>query len=407
MQKKRLDELEGLRGIAAVMVAVHHFLLVFYVVMFLGPMPGRAQNAGFEDSLYGHPLAVFISGTFAVAIFFVLSGFVLSIGFFKTKKLEIVKKLAARRYLRLMLPALASVLLCFVILSLGISKIHDVAAITHADWLVNTWAFQPDFFTAARSGAYDIFTYAGNPYNSVLWTMMYEFAGSFLVFGFLALFGTVKHRWILYVVLGVATFDSWFFAFIIGMAMADAFAQGRILTKRRSYWAIVPLVVGALFFGGYPYASVDGTIYQYITIADTINWNILYLTLGAAGIVLSILMSEQFARVMRNKYLSRLGKYTFSVYLVHLAVFYTFGMAVFLLFRNTLDIGFNMSVALTFLASIPVVAGVTYLFERFVDAPSIRFSSYVANMLLGKIVIRHGRNVYERLMKPLRSKKVS
>lgn len=96
MQKKRFNELEGLRGVAAVVVALYHFLLAFYAIAFFGPAAGSVQNMRFEDNLYGNPIMVFLSGTFAVGIFFVLSGFVLSIAFFQTKKSEVVKKLATK-----------------------------------------------------------------------------------------------------------------------------------------------------------------------------------------------------------------------------------------------------------------------------------------------------------------------
>src|SRR4051812_4008381 len=104
----RFAELEGLRGVAAIMVVLYHFLLAFYSLAFLGIGNGYevAQHMRLEDNLYGNPIMAFLSGSFAVAIFFVLSGFVLSIGFFATKKHEILQKLAAKRYLRLMLPAL-------------------------------------------------------------------------------------------------------------------------------------------------------------------------------------------------------------------------------------------------------------------------------------------------------------
>ena len=411
MQRKRLDELEGLRGIAAVVVAVHHFLLLFWGVAFLGVGAGFVQYMRLEDNLYGNPLMVLLSGPFAVAVFFVLSGFVLSIGFFQTGKIEIVQKLAAKRYLRLMLPALASVMLCFVIIGLGVSRIHEVAEITSANWLAERWAFQPDFFAAMKSGIYDIFVQSGNPYNSVLWTMMYEFAGSFLVFGFLALCGKLKYRWVLYVVLGIVTFNTWFFAFIVGMAMADLYALGIIQSKRRRLRLAIPFLGAMLFLGGYPYgAGVEGTAYQYIAaIGGSTNWSMLSFTVGAAGIILALLMVEQFAKPMRSKYVAGLGKYTFSIYLVHLAVLYTFGVGLFLLFRNTFGIGFNAAALLAVAASLPVVAGLSYLFERYIDAPSIRLSSYVGNVFLEKIpvsdVTHRARRAYRRVMKPFRPKR--
>lgn len=383
-QKKRFDELEGLRGIAAIVVAVYHALLIFYVVAFLGTQTGSAQNMGLEDNLYGNPIMVFLSGTFAVAIFFVLSGFVLSIGFFQTQKMEILKKLATKRYLRLMLPALASILLCFVILALGASRLHEVAAITRTEWLAQIWTFSPDFFKAIKSGVYDIFIYSGNSYNSVLWTMMYEFLGSFLVFGFLALFGKLKYRWVLYIFLAFATFNSWFFAFVAGMVIADLYAAGRLKTKKYNWRLVAPLAVVVLFLGGYPYASAKGTVYEYLTIAGLdVDWKILYLTVASVGVVAIILLVEQAGALFRRPILSKVGKYTFALYLIHLPVLYTFGMVAFLLFNQTLGLGYNWSALLAIIASIPVVAGATFLFERYVDSPSVHLSSYVTNILLG------------------------
>jgi len=92
----RFMELEGLRGVAAIGVVLYHFGLSFYTLAFWGPGVTSVQNMRYEHFLHGNPAMVFLSGTFSVAIFFVLSGFVLSIGFFQTGKLEIIKKLAAK-----------------------------------------------------------------------------------------------------------------------------------------------------------------------------------------------------------------------------------------------------------------------------------------------------------------------
>lgn len=385
MQKKRFNELEGLRGVAAVVVALYHFLLAFYAIAFFGPAAGSVQNMRFEDNLYGNPIMVFLSGTFAVGIFFVLSGFVLSIAFFQTEKSDVVKKLATKRYLRLMIPALASVILCFILMIMGIAKIQEVAAISHASWLTTTWTFAPSFFEAVRSGMYDIFAQEGNGYNNVLWTMVYEFAGSFLVFGFLLLFGKLKYRWAVYAFLVFATFNTWFLAFVLGMILADLYANGYLKSKKRNMVFASFVLVAALFFGGYPMGTVDGTVYSLISIPGfSIDWRILYVTLGALLMIFAVLSIQQVGRVFEHKVFSTLGKYTFSLYLVHLAVLYTFGMAAFLLFRNTLGLGFNMSVLLTIICSIPVVGAVAYYFEKYVDSKSIQFSTYVANIVLGK-----------------------
>ena len=68
----KLIELEALRGVAAMMVLFHHFLLVI--------VP-RLHGRNFADdpiALVRTPLYALVNGTAAVAIFFVLSGFVLT-----------------------------------------------------------------------------------------------------------------------------------------------------------------------------------------------------------------------------------------------------------------------------------------------------------------------------------------
>jgi peptidoglycan/LPS O-acetylase OafA/YrhL len=376
-------ELEGLRGVAAIAVAFYHYLLAFYAMIFYGPIDNVVQNMRFEDKLYGNPITVFFSGTFAVAIFFVLSGFVLTIGFFQTGKVDIIKKLAAKRYLRLMLPALASILICYVLFKFGINHIKEAGAITQSWWLKTTWDFAPHLKDAILGGVWGIFTLPENRYNNVLWTMQIEFMGSFIVFGFAAIFYKAKYRWVLYSALLIAFFNSWLLPFVIGMALADLYANGRIKSIRNPFIA-AGLVLGGLFMGGYPLNLVKGTAYQFITIPElAIHWNILYLTLGASVLVFAVLSVSNLAKFFQHKYVSIIGKYTFSLYLVHLAVLYSFTTFIFVVLHSNLGLSFNLSALASIVASVPVVAVATVLFERFIDAPSIRLSSYVANVVLG------------------------
>jgi len=160
-------------------------------------MPAHTR---FESLVHGTPLALLYAGTFAVAIFFVLSGFVLSIGFFQTGDVKIVKKLALSRYLRLMIPALVSVILAFLLMSIGFSRIPEAAGqITgSASWL-SSWSFDTNLFAAIKNGAVDIFVHAGSAFNNVLWTMFTEFIGSFMVFAFFWFLAVPWYRRIHYI----------------------------------------------------------------------------------------------------------------------------------------------------------------------------------------------------------------
>lgn len=375
-------ELEGLRGLAALMVVLGHFLLAFYPLALLGPaVKHPVQHIRFEDSLYGSPLAVLYAATFAVAVFFVLSGFVLTIGYFQTGRVEIIKKLAAKRYLRLMLPALASVLLCLVLIKLSASHAQEAATLTHSHWLRETWKFDAGVVDAFVNGTLGIFIDGKSAYNNVLWTMTTEFLGSFMVFSFILLFAQSKYRWVGYAALAVATFNTWFLPFVLGMVVADAYSLGYVRRIKKGYVTVL-LVAAALFLGGYPARGAEDTAYSFLQLPLHINLQMFYLTVAALLMMYAVISSEKLARFMRLKWVSSLGKYTFSLYLVHLAVLYTFTTGVFVVFQGFM--GYNAAFLLTFVVSLPVLYAVTKLFEKYVDAPSVVFSRQAAEVFEGK-----------------------
>ena len=342
--------------------------------------PGNVQHMRFEDNIYGTPLALLFAGAFAVAIFFVLSGFVLTIGFFQTQSESVIKKLAAKRYLRLMLPALAITMMCFVLIKLGFPQyIAEVTKITGSSWLGTGWSFDATFLHAFHSGTMGIFVDGGSAYDNVLWTMKTEFIGSFAVFAFVLLFGKSKHRWVSYLAVIIVTFNTWFLPFIIGVALADLYASGRLESFKKKRWTVGALV-GVVLFGAYPIADTSMTMYSFVSnqlFANvTIDYLVLYLTIGATLLIFAVLSNKRLTSWLERPKVSILGKYTFSLYLVHLPVLYTTGMLTFLALHTYL--GYNAAVLATLLVNVPVVVLATVFFERYVDAPAIKFSSTVA-----------------------------
>jgi peptidoglycan/LPS O-acetylase OafA/YrhL len=369
----RFMELEGLRGIAALMVFAYHALIIFYPLMFYGSAP--LQHFKFEDNIHGTPLAAFFSGTFAVAIFFVLSGFVLSIGFFTAKDAKVIKKLATKRYLRLMLPALASVMIALVLISLSLSSNPQAQQISQSPALPVVWSTHPGFLEALYEGTIGVFFQSPvHNYNSVLWTMKFEFIGSFIVFGFALLFGQSKRRWLMYVALAIGLHNSWYLGFVLGMAIADAYVnRNHWLERVRSIAPYALLPIGVVL-GAYPIVA-KGTAYGMIALPWLTHYynQAFYTTIGAFCLVLAVLTFQPLKRIMGSKVLSRLGSYTYSFYLVHQPLLYTVGTALFMVFIG--HMGYNRSVAFSLLLTIPVVAASTYLFHRYIETPSVKLAN--------------------------------
>ena len=106
----------------------------------------------------------------------------------------------------------------------------------------------------------------------------------------------------------------------------------------------------------------------------------LYLTIGAM-LVVGVLTIPKITQFMASRRISTLGKYTFSLYLVHKLVLFTVCTGLFVLIEPS--IGYNKAAVVSILVSLPVIVLSTILFERFVDAPAIRISSMFANWTLG------------------------
>jgi peptidoglycan/LPS O-acetylase OafA/YrhL len=393
VKENRFMELEGLRGIAAVIVVIFHFLVLFYPVLFysVGAL-APVQHFRLEENIHGTPLLAFLSGTFSVAVFFVLSGFVLSVGFFSSKDSQIIKRLAAKRYLRLMLPALASILIALFFIKIGFSHFNEVREVTQSSAVPLMWSRHPDLFTAIYEGLVTIFVNSPvNNFNPALWTMKYEFIGSFMVFGIALLFAHSKWRWLVYLAVIVGTHSNWYLGFILGMMLADLYVHRREVLKNIPQPAYAGILILGICMGAFPRStSLDSTIYGHIMLpwlTEGANRGF-FTTLGALCIVIAAIGLLRFKKVLSGKLLSQLGKYTYSLYLVHQPLVYVVGTSLFMVFLATM--GYNKAVLLAFLCTVPVIALATVLFHRFIELPSIKISTYSEEVFSGRKELKLG-----------------
>ena len=179
----RNRELDGIRGWAAIAVISQHLVHDIFV----GTFPVVAQLPYFLRD-----------GDLALLIFFILSGDALSAKFLATGDLNVVRKLALTRYFRLAGMIVASCVVVYLLLALGLAPHREAALLVDpTSWLAAALDFSPD---ALRMGWYalvGVYTHLGwdlsDSYNPFLWTMGIELVGSVLVFGYLAILPRLRH----------------------------------------------------------------------------------------------------------------------------------------------------------------------------------------------------------------------
>jgi hypothetical protein len=84
--------LDGLRGVASLVVVAWHFVYAF-LPQRIGIVPSFDPGSG----LVGSPVFALLNGPGAVMLFFVLSGYVLPIGYFRSGRVEVVLRAVACR----------------------------------------------------------------------------------------------------------------------------------------------------------------------------------------------------------------------------------------------------------------------------------------------------------------------
>lgn len=382
MGSEKYKSLDGLRGLASVIVLFWHFAIGFTPFIVGG---AALHHTRLDRAVSNTPLFLPFAGEFSVMIFFVLSGFVLSLSFFKHRKVSVVVSSVARRYFRLMIPACASVILTFAVMRFVGQSAHTAAAtITGSQWMGAYWNTPAHLLTAVQQGFYGIFAtigFSSDSYNTSLWTMHYELVGSALVFAFLVFFGGLHRRWIFYAASALLAAHTYFLPFIVGMAMCDLWINNRGFYERISTRLAATMLVVGLVLG-----SIHPTIYHTLYLESGIplftgsQFLVVEQTIAAAFIIVAIFRLTWLAKFFELRLLQYFGRLSFSLYLVHFAIIYSLSAYIFSYLYP--HFGYMTSFFVMIIVSVPVIFGVADLYARFIDMPSIAWSKRIGSWLI-------------------------
>lgn len=333
-------------------------------------------------------------GQLAVALFFLISGMVLT-GSFRVVDDNWAKQVA-RRVIRLGVPMAASVSLAGLCYALW-PQAHLAASVLQGNDFWLTWGFDlhlklaeylneifisgmlfghlgatllPDHLARAL-GVLDL----SHCYNPVIWTLHIEFWGSMLVLALVRLQARVRAKWhalscaVLFAVFCLHPLG----LFIIGHGVAVARARGFNRPGRGWGWVSLAAGLAVAIIQSTPefvtkfFEAVAG----YNVIPEHLTAQSVHMQYGAVMVFFGVMLLPLARRALQSRPVQVLGHYSFSLYLVHYPVMMSLVCAIFV---EQAPGGLAKAAIVAAAIGIAVTLVLTWLFERLADAPAIALS---------------------------------
>jgi len=355
--KGRIQYLDSLRGLAAMIVLWGHF-----GGGFANPLLPYIQNT---------PLYIFIDGFAAVSLFFVLSGFVLSINYLtedsiKERKTPNYLSFCIMRFFRIMVPLLAMMALSYIAMLTLYDPNIKPPIITQ--WLFSLWE------NANTMNTVDFFREWGVLFPALssnlvpqAWTLTIEMTYSLLV-PFLILQTQRSSFWLIaltVILLKITNISPFIIHFSLGLLIAKHFV---FLSKSIKD---SPLILKVLLWG---ITTVLLTYRSPILTAlpELSSTNLWTATgLGSALLILMISSSTKITSILTHRAFVYLGKTSYSLYLCHIVVLIVLTPALLRLLGID-SIAHWSTTLFAFTLSIAISICFADIFHRVIEKPSIK-----------------------------------
>ena len=365
MKQAKLDYINGLKGIGAGIVYLCHFVFAFYYGMYSLEAADCRLSGNLDAAIGGSPLNILFSGNFAVRLFFVMSGYVLCLGYFKTKDKKRLITSACKRYLRLVPPILVSNVLICLLMLMGAFQNMAVSELTGSAWLTGFNRCEPKLLASLTEAIFGCFFKGTNQFNGVLWTIPYLFLGALMVYAVAWLIGDKKWRYAVYAVLAAALFFTDYAGVFLGFVLCDVIhTQPNLVEWAKSQkWLAWMIFILGVYLSSYPSAGahLEGTIYGILPIVMVVPYHLA----GALLLVLGVLLLEPLQKFFGFSVFVKLGKFSYSLYLVHFPVIATAGCWLFQMVYGKLS--YNLAAVLVFLVTTLLVWITSVGFTKYIE----------------------------------------
>jgi peptidoglycan/LPS O-acetylase OafA/YrhL len=271
------------------------------------------------------PLQWAYNGYFAVSLFFLLSGFVLTYLMRRPSQAGRAQELVAGRLLRLMPMVVVGSVLAFAVLKSGqirLDALHRINGATDSDVYPESLR-QAGVFKLVRQVLVSVWAGERLLFSRVLWSIGTEFKCSVFLFLFVAAFQAVRSRAAVFVAhsyLGFLMFGFDYLYFSTGSALAEVYERDTWPAFLRT----APALVVMLLFG-LSLASVHlkwANANPFLARPDVL---LIWTLVGTTCILVPALYLSGFSRLLTCPPVLFLGYLSYPIYAIHQPLLYSVG----------------------------------------------------------------------------------
>lgn len=374
---KRIDWIDGIKGISCLFIFLHHFCLQYFLSTYYGAEK-PSMLFGIDTFLATSPLGIFINGNFFVHLFILISGYVITYQIISMKH-EKLGLFMIKRYLKLLFPIAVFGIIMFL------SRSYQIFRESGSIKLIIK-----QLYKIIYSVFFGILFKGDNNLGGHLWMMNCIFLGGILVALIASLLWYFDDKRIILIPVAIGIllllfpmkdtshFPPVFFG--CALCMLDKFYSFNI---KKPYTVI--LLVLSIILGAFPSYVVPTNFYRFLLLpTDKANsFSKLYWhNIAAILFIVSIAKNDSFQKFFSKKICLLSSKISFWVYLIHLEVIYFFER--FLDNFQNLFSSYLLAILVLFILDAIALLITTILLNKFVSPLGVK----IINSLFSRFKLR-------------------
>lgn len=352
----RIEWIDGLKGVACLMIFTHHFMLAFLPATYFG-VDATSHNP-WDIAFSQSPFSVFANGDFWVFAFCILSDILISfLAIRHHNENNYIANAMVKRYFRFSLPVFILGILAFCIQKFDLLYTTQADIYAGSPWLRALYSDKIFWVDIIRSPFFSVLFQCDGILSTALWMLTHVFVGSFIAWILtMIVYKRIRANIVCLVMFVVLTYQKNYYLAVapIGVVIAQYLAvevkMTKIIRKRLKVMSVFFLSVG-LLFGGYPSCAsvIPNNIYAFFPP------KIRFIHMIGASLTISGLVLSPMQKIFTLKYFTKMGRQSFEVYLIHIPLIATLSSWMIYMIMSNTRIGYMWTVYMVYVITLTLL----------------------------------------------------